>query len=606
MKEKIENRIYRAAVYVRLSKEDGDKEESDSIVNQKDLIRAYLSDKPDISICMECVDDGFSGADFGRPGFQEMVREIEAGNIDCVVVKDLSRFGRNFVEAGRYIDQIFPSLGIRFIAVNDHFDSLNGRTSSDRILIPFKNLINDAYCRDISIKVRSQLETKRKKGDFIGSFAVYGYLKDPEDRHRLAVDEYAADVVRDIFRWKLEGASSQRIADRLNERGELSPMEYKRSCGLRFQSGFQVNMKTKWTAVAVKRILENEVYTGTMVQGKRTTPNHKVKKTILKPSGEWARVEGCHPAIISRDDFETVGRMLAQDMRVAPKEKEVYLLSGLVFCGDCGQNMVRNSVCKGGKSYVYYMCGNNRTNHACSSHRISGGLLEKAVFLSLKQHIGNLMDMEWVLECIERLPLQRQEIQKANARLAKQQEEAERYARLKRMLYESLVDGLVDKTEYLELKEVYDGKLREAQEAGDKLKEELQGLMENRQGLADWIGRFKEYRDIDWLDRRAVVSLIERIEVYEGKRIRIRFCYQDNYERVLAFIESVGQTHPLGETATQESVPYGADSFHGTDAFHGKEASPGTGNSRGKEVPTQKEGSCPKDAVDCFLEKEVV
>ena len=169
------DRIYHAAVYVRLSKEDGDKEESDSIVNQKELIRAFLEDKPDIEVCGEWADDGYSGADFERPNFQGMIREIEAGRIDCVVVKDLSRFGRNFVEAGRYIDQIFPALGVRFIAVNDGFDSAKGRTSSDRILIPFKNLINDAYCRDISVKVRSQLETKRKKGDFIGSFAVYGY-----------------------------------------------------------------------------------------------------------------------------------------------------------------------------------------------------------------------------------------------------------------------------------------------------------------------------------------------------------------------------------------------------------------------------------------------
>lgn len=549
MKEKIENRVYRAAIYVRLSKEDGDKEESDSIVNQKDLIRAYLADKSDISICMECVDDGYSGADFERPGFQEMLREIEAGSIDCVVVKDLSRFGRNFVEAGRYIDQIFPSLGIRFIAVNDSFDSVNGRTSSDRILIPFKNLINDAYCRDISIKVRSQLETKRKKGDFIGSFAVYGYLKGVEDRHRLEVDEYAAAVVQEIFRWKLEGVSNQGIADRLNGRGELSPMEYKRSCGLRFRSGFQVNMKAKWTAVAVKRILENEVYTGTMVQGKRTTPNHKVKRTVLKPRGEWVRVEGSHQAIVSREDFETVGRMLAQDMRVAPKEEAVYLLSGLVFCGDCGQNMVRNSVCKGGRSYVYYMCGNNRTNHACSSHRISGGLLEEAVFQSLKQHIGGLLDMERILDCIGRLPLQKEAVKRADARLVKQQEEAERYGRLKRTLYESLVDGLVDKEEYLELKEVYEAKQREAQAAADKLKEELQGLMENGGGNAGWIERFKEYRNIDRLDRRVAVSLIERIEVFEGNRIKIRFCYQDSYERAMAFIESVGKLHPLGELA---------------------------------------------------------
>lgn len=479
-----ESKVYRAALYVRLSKEDGDKEESDSIVNQKDLIRAFLADKPDIHICAECVDDGYSGANFDRPSFKRMIRDIEAGRIDCVVVKDLSRFGRNFVEAGRYIDQIFPALGIRFIAVNDNYDSINGRTSSDKILIPFKNLINDAYCRDISIKVRSQLDIKRKKGDFIGSFAVYGYWKDPSDRHKLVVDEYAAAVIRDIFRWKLEGASQQRIADRLNGRGELSPMEYKRFCGLQYKSGFHVKPKAKWTAVAIGRILRNEFYVGTLVQGRRTTPNHKVKKTIQKPSEEWVRVEDSHPAIVEKGDFLAVGRLLMQDTRVAPKEETVYLFSGLAFCGDCRQNMVRNSVCRNGKTYVYYICGNNRTNKACSSHRISEAALTEAVFLSLKEHIANILDVERVLQYIETLPIHREEVQKADAQLVKKQEEISRYSRLKKTLYESLSDGLIDKEEYLELKSGYDMKIADAKAASEKLKEELEGLLQNRTGTS--------------------------------------------------------------------------------------------------------------------------
>ena len=548
------DRIYHAAVYARLSREDGDKEESDSIVNQRELIRAFLADKPDIEICMECADDGYSGVNFERPDFQRMVREIEAGRIDCVVVKDLSRFGRNFVEAGRYIDQIFPAMGVRFIAVNDGFDSANGRTSSDRILVPFKNLINDAYCRDISVKVRSQLETKRKKGDFIGSFAVYGYLKDPEDRHRLVVDEYAAGVVKDIFKWKLEGASQQRIADRLNERGILSPMEYKRFCGMRYQSGFQVNTKAKWTAVAVGRILRNELYIGTMVQGKRTTPNHKVRKTILKPSEEWVRVECSHEPIINKEDFLAVGRLLLQDTRVAPKEETVYLLSGLVFCGDCGQNMVRNSVCRNGKTYAYYMCGSNRTNGKCSSHRINTGQLEQSVFLALQQHIAQTADMGQVLAYIDTLPYHQAEVEKADRQLMKKQEEAEKYNRLKTSLYESLVDGLVDKGEYLELKVLYDGKLQEAQEAVARLREEMEDLLKSRSGGTYWIEQFKQYRNLTELTRHIAVTLIERIDVFEDSRIKIRFKYQDSYERALSLIESMGRLQPPCAFSGSESI----------------------------------------------------
>ena len=553
MNQLSKDRVYHAAVYVRLSKEDGDKEESDSIVNQKDLIRAFLADKPEICICGEFVDDGYSGADFNRPSFKRMVSQIEAGQIDCVVVKDLSRFGRNFVEAGRYIDQIFPAMGIRFIAVNDHYDSVNGRTSSDRILIPFKNLINDAFCRDISIKVRSQLEIKRKKGDFIGSFAVYGYQKSPGDRHKLAVDDYAAGIVKDIFRWKLEGASQQRIADRLNERGILSPMEYKRFCGLSYQSGFQVNPKSRWTAVTVGRILRNEFYIGTLVQGKRTTPNHKVKKTIVKPSGEWVRVENSHPPIIDREDFLAVEKLLLQDTRVAPNEQEVYLLSGLVFCGDCGQNMVRNSVCRNGKTYVYYMCGNNRTNRACSSHRISDKLLEESVFLSLKQHIDNIADMGRILAYLETLPYHQAEVEKVDIQRVKRQEEAERYRRLKSSLYESLTEGLIDKAEYLEMKAIYDAKLQEVLAAEAKMKEEMEGLLKNHSANTFWIERFKQHQNLEKLTRHIAVTLIERIEVYEDCRIVIRFKYQDSYERAFALVKGIEETRVPDSRSIQQT-----------------------------------------------------
>lgn len=553
MNVKQKNELYRAAIYVRLSKEDGDKDESDSIINQKDLIKHYLSDKPDILACEEYVDDGYSGVNFERPNFIRMMQAVDSGQINCIVVKDLSRFGRNFIETGRYIDQIFPALGIRFIAINDGFDSIHGRTSSDRILVPFKNLINDAYCRDISIKIRSQLETKRKNGDFIGSFAVYGYRKDPDNRHRLLIDDYAAGVVRDIFKWKLEGISQQRIADRLNERSELSPMDYKRLCGINYQSGFQVNTKSKWAAVTIGRILKNEYYIGTLVQGKKTTPNHKVKKAIQKPCEEWIRIENNHVPIIEREDFYAVQRLLQQDMRVSPNVEAVYLFSGLVFCGDCGQNMVRNSVRRNGKSYIYYMCGNNRVNHTCSSHRISNALLEESIFLSLKQHIGNVLNIERILKYMETLPLRKEKLQKTDIQLNQKSEEISRYQRLKKSLYESMLDGLIDKSEYLELKTVYNQKIQEAQEAEKKLKQEIENLFNNRSTNREWIEKFKKHQNITELTRHIVVTLIDRIDIYEGCRIKIHFQYQDSYERALSLIESINQNHPLDTSLIAES-----------------------------------------------------
>ncbi len=199
--------VYSACIYTRLSRDDSDKEEkaeSNSITNQKALIRDFLSGHPEIEIVSEHEDDGYSGVNFDRPGFNAMMDEIRSGKVNCVVVKDLSRFGRNYIEAGNYIERVFPFMNVRFIAINDGYDSAEKRSQSDSLIIPFKNLINDAYCKDISIKIRSQLEIKRKKGEYIGSFAAYGYLKDPQDKNKLIVDPFAAEVVRSIFRWKLE------------------------------------------------------------------------------------------------------------------------------------------------------------------------------------------------------------------------------------------------------------------------------------------------------------------------------------------------------------------------------------------------------------------
>lgn len=325
-------KIYHAAIYVRLSKEDGDvatagKRESNSISNQKDLIKNFLKDKKDIVVVSERVDDGYSGSNFERPAFQMMLEDIKKGIVDCVVVKDLSRFGREYIDAGKYIERLFPALGVRFIAVNDHYDSLEGKSQADEIVIPFKNLINDAYCRDISIKIRSHLEVKRKNGEYIGAFTPYGYQKDSDNKNKLVIDAYAAGIVKEIYRMKLSGMSQTAIANALNKQGVLSPMEYKHSLGIRIQDNFKTHEQAEWSAMSVKRILENEVYTGTLVQGKRTTPNHKVKKLMKKPETDWVRIEKNHEAIVSEREFALVQRLLGIDTRTSPNEERIILIS---------------------------------------------------------------------------------------------------------------------------------------------------------------------------------------------------------------------------------------------------------------------------------------
>ena len=264
--------------YVRLSKEDidaikGGKDESNSVTNQKAMIRSYLEEHPELELYEEYVDDGYTGVNFDRPDFKRLMEDVKDRRINCIIVKDLSRFGRNYIEAGKYLEQVFPFLGVRFIAITDDIDTGRQQSDSEQFILPFKNLFNDTYSRDISTKVRSHLAIKRKNGQFVGSFACYGYLKDPADHNKLVIDPEAAEVIKQIFYWKIQGLSTERIADKLNDLGILCPMEYKHSLGMKVSTNFRTKGKAQWAPKSVLRILKNDIYIGIMTQGKKTTPS---------------------------------------------------------------------------------------------------------------------------------------------------------------------------------------------------------------------------------------------------------------------------------------------------------------------------------------------
>lgn len=559
MKNKQFKKIYHAAIYVRLSKEDGDvagasKAESNSISNQKELIRDFLKDKEDIVVVSERVDDGYSGSSFERPGFQQMLEDIRRGAVDCVIVKDLSRFGREYIDTGRYIERLFPALGVRFIAVNDHYDSLRGDGQGDEILVPFKNLINDAYCRDISVKIRSHLEVKRRNGEFIGAFAPYGYQKDGEDRHRLVVDAYAAGVVRDIFRMKLHGMSQDAIAGKLNRDGILSPMEYKNSRGINFRTAFRVKAASGWSPVAVRRILENEVYIGNLVQGRQSTPNHKVKKSIRKDKGDWVRGEKNHEPVVSERDFAVVQKLLGMDTRTAPDREGVYLLSGIAVCGDCGAPMVRKVSSVNGKRYCYYICSGHKAGGSCGPHRIPVQALEDAVFVLLKRHIGCILDLERVLEYAGTVPFRDLDVRKLEERREKLLGEAERCRELRMMLYEDMKDGVITKEDYVELHAAYEARGKEAQEAAGKAEREIRAVLEGDEDKYRWISYFKEYRDIGELTRNVVVALISEVRVYDRENIEVVFDFADQYRQALEYVEGRECPGPEEVSAGREAV----------------------------------------------------
>lgn len=525
----------KTAAYLRLSRDDGDKQESDSIRNQRELIKEYISKNKNLNYVGEYVDDGYSGTSFERPSFQRLMGDVKAGKVNCIVVKDLSRLGRNYIETGRYIEQVFPLLGVRFIAILDHYDSAEKNDASDWLVLPFKNLINDAFARDISTKIRSQLDVKRKNGKFIGSFACYGYQKDPNDANHLIIDPYAAEIVRSIFRMKLSGCSSVRIAEKLNHMGVLPPAEYQRHHGNRFSCGFHRSPDPKWEHVSVTGILKNEMYTGTMVQGRHSKISYKMKESRDVPKEEWIRVEHTHDAIIEKPVFDEVQRLLLLDTRTSPEKEEVYALSGLVFCGGCGQSMVRR---RAQQKYSYFHCNIHKSGKGCSPHLINTEKLEQLVLEGIQTQIALVLDAEEVLKNMDRIPEEQIYVRTVTKQIKELEKEIDRFRRLKTQAYEDMLDETIGKEEYRDIDRRFTEGLAKATQKRDEQLQAKSRLLKNKTHQKPWIEAFRQYRNIQSLDRHIAVTLIDRILVYNKKHIEIIFRFQDEMEEMLRLAEA--------------------------------------------------------------------
>lgn len=534
------NGVYTADAYFRLSREDGDKAESDSIVNQRALVKEFLKTHPDIQIYHERVDDGFSGVNFERPAFKEMLEDIKSGKVNCVIVKDLSRFGRDYIEAGRYIEKIFPYLGVRFIAINDSIDTASGISGAEEMLIPFKNLINDAYCRDISIKIRSHLDIKRKNGQYIGSFAPYGYKKSPDDKNKLIIDEKAASVVRQIFKWKIGGMSGARIAEKLNELGIPTPMEYKHSNGENFQCGFRRKAVPKWQANGVNYILRNEIYTGVLLQGKTASPNYKIRKRTRKEEKDWIRYEDSHEAIVSKEDFRMVHGFFDNDTRVAPEEKVLYLFSGFVKCGFCNGNMTRKTIPVKGKRYIYLVCIENKNKAGCTNGKsISLEKFEKVILQVINLYIESIFELNRILALVDEISFHGYFTEKLQENIMDKELEIEKKRQYASTIYQDYKDGLLSKGEYLELKDCYRADIDTLQGEIRSLEAEHEKIVSNRKDQAGWMQRFIEYRGFKELSRELLVRLVKEIKVYDKDRIEVIFQFQSEYEKAWNYIKEI-------------------------------------------------------------------
>ena len=537
------DKIYYAAIYLRLSKEDGDlssgeKKESNSIANQRKLIEDYLSRNPEITLVQEFCDDGYTGANFDRPDFQRMMEQVKTGKINCIIVKDLSRFGRDYIDSGRYIEKIFPSLGIRFIAINDNYDSAQSQQVGNEIILPFKNLINDSYSRDISIKIRSNLETKRRNGEFVGSHVVYGYRRSDDDKNKLVIDQTVAPVIQSIFSMKMDGFSPAQIADKLNKDGVPSPYEYKRQSGSKYQSGFKKQIQTVWGEKAIYRFLKNVLYTGTLVLAKTTTPNHKIKSRTTKDEADWMRTENAHDAIISPSIFDMVQKLMLEDTRSPSGDNSVHLFSGKVFCADCQSTMTRKKTKSAGKEYVYFVCNANKVDRkVCDAHTVKEQVVYDAALAVIQAQVSLALNLEIALGKLNGISWERREMERIASKIARQEEVIEHNKQMKAHVYEDFKTEMITREEYFIFKAEFDKNIQEAKEAIARLVGNKNQISSGLTEQQSWLAQFREYENIQELNRRVVVNFIDRIEITEDKQVHVVLNNADQFQAIMEFLE---------------------------------------------------------------------
>ena len=512
---------WRTAAYLRLSREDGDKAESDSIANQHKQLEQYLVEHPELELVDYYQDDGYTGTNFDRPAFRRMEEDIHQGKVNCVLVKDLSRFGRDYIEVGRYLEKVFPAQGVRFIAVNDHVDSERGRYD---MLLPMKNLFNTQYARDISDKVRSAIHTKQQRGEFVGAFASYGYRKDPDNHNHLLIDPPAAQVVQRIFDLFEQGEGKVRIAKLLNAEGVPSPSEYKRLSGERYHNGRRLGQTTYWTYATVHRILQNQMYVGDMEQGRalRPTMHGKAKRKVR---ADWTVVPHTHEAIIDLAQWERMQELLGKRTRQLNFEQNQSPFAGFLRCGDCGWAMVKTRSAGG----IYYSCGSYKRYGptVCSKHSISHKVLEEIVLADLNRIIAAVQD--WKKLADERAECPRRNFQAEQSRL---EISLERIRERKKRSYEDYQDGLLDREDYLCYREDY-----ERQEKALHVQmEKLSQAVESDPLHHPWVEALLRYGKLSELDRVTVAETIKQIRIFEDGHVEITYTFSNE----LGLLEAEG------------------------------------------------------------------
>ena len=534
---------YRAAAYVRLSVEDSGKPGADTIEGQKNLLLRFIKDDPTLTLYGLFCDNGRTGTDFDRPQFEKMMEEVRKGHIDCIVVKDLSRFGRNYKETGNYLERIFPFLGVRFIAVNDGFDTLTAQRGADGYLVPLKNLINEVYSKDISKKSGSALAAKQKKGDFIGAWAPYGYRKREDDPHKLEPDEATAPVVRQIFRWRAGGVSVTQIARRLNDEGVPSPSAYLYNTGVCKTEKYN---GVSWYVQTVKNLLSRQVYIGHMVQGTKRQSFYENRGQYMKPSEDWIVVENTHEPLIDRETFDKV-QALAQRKKAEYFENlgrfrhlktTENILKGLIYCSDCKRPLVRyKNVSHEKKLWYTFICPTHANDiGSCPLKNIREDALFPMLLQAIQTQIALAADMEAIVRRLNGSPKYKKQTATLQGRLDAAKRALKRCNGLYDSLYQSYVDQLMTEQEYMTLKRRYKAEAEEAERLIETLTRrqaaEAAHTPEN-----PFLAAFGSFRGADVLTKEMAQALIERVYVDGGSNIEIVFRYRDEYKELCTYLE---------------------------------------------------------------------
>ena len=529
-----EKNIWKVGVYCRLSSEDGDNAESDSIGNQRQIIKDFLKKEENIVIVDYYSDDGYSGTTFNRPEFKRLFNALTSGDINTIIVKDLSRFGRNYIGVGNYIEQIFPLYNTRFIAVNDNIDSYKDPKSINNVIVPFKNLMNDEYARDISQKVRSVLLNKSKNGEWVGGTCPYGYKKNPDNIHQLIIDEEEAPVVRKIFKMAVDGDGHIKIAKFLNDNGILCRKEVQR----RKKYNLSMNAEDEeivyhWSTSTIGKMVTSEIYIGNLVWNRTGSISYKDHRQIYRPKSEWNIVEGTHEPIISNEEFNKIQEIINERVANKKKPEKLTIYKYKIKCADCGRAMCKMEDTRDGRNSSNFYCRNYKTTSSkCTPHKIKTSDLDNMVIESIIMQIKSVLNIEKTVKqmrdsnTLTNKKVYEDKIEKLNL-------DIDKIKKLKRKSYEDWKLEKITKEEFLLLSNDCENKIEkndlEIKEYEEKIKNSLKDIKEEEY----WIEHFRRNKKIKNLTRDVIEELIDCIYVHEGGNITIKFKYQDEYERVL-------------------------------------------------------------------------